>query len=48
MAELTIWLDQYDYVPRGFQITRAADCVVVRVEFSDESLAGTFEREFAR
>ena len=48
IAELHFWLDQYDQVPRSFEITRAGGCVLVRVEFEDESLAEVFEREFAR
>jgi outer membrane lipoprotein-sorting protein len=48
IAELRIWLDQYDCAPRGFEITRAGGCVVVRVEFSEEGMAKAFEREFAR
>jgi hypothetical protein len=48
IAELHLWLDQYDCVPRRFEITRAGGCVVVRVEFADDAMAEAFEREFAR
>jgi hypothetical protein len=48
VAELHLWLDQYDCVPRSFEITRAGGCVVVRVEFADDAMAEAFEREFAR
>ena len=48
IAELQLWLDQYDCVPRRFEITRAGGCVVVRVEFADDAMAEAFEREFAR
>ena len=49
IAELHLWLDQYDQVPRRFEITRVGGCVLVRVEFEDDSsLAEVFEREFAR
>ena len=48
IAALHLWLDQYDCVPRRFEIMRACGCVVVRVEFEDDTLAEAFEREFAR
>ena len=48
IAELHLWLEQYHCVPRRFEITRAGGCVVVRVEFEDDTLAEAFEREFAR
>jgi hypothetical protein len=48
IAELRIWLDQYDCAPRWFEITRAGGCVLLRVEFEDDALAEAFEREFER
>jgi len=49
MAELRIWLDQNNYVPQDFAITKLpTGALLVRVAFSDDNMAAAFEREFAR
>ena len=49
MAELRVWLDHNDYVPLSFEIRKLPSGEIwVRIEFSDDTIAETFEREFAR
>ena len=49
MAELRIWLDHNDCVPLSFDIRRLpTGALRIRVEFSDDTLAEAFQREFSR
>ena len=49
MAELRIWLDHNDCVPLSFDIRRLpTGALHIQVEFSDDTLAEAFQREFAR
>ena len=49
MAELRIRLDHNDCVPLSFDIRRLpTGALRIRVEFSDDTLAEGFQREFAR
>ena len=49
MAELRIWLDHNDCVPLRFDIRRLpTGALRIGVQFSDDTLAEAFQREFAR
>ena len=49
MAELRVWLDHNDCVPLSFEIRKLPSGEIwVRIEFNDDTIAETFEREFAR
>jgi hypothetical protein len=49
LAELRIWLDQYECVPLSSEITKTAiGGLLVRVEFNDAAMAEGFQREFGR
>jgi hypothetical protein len=49
MAELRIWLDHNDCVPLNFEIQKLpTGGLRVQVEFTDDTTAEAFQREFAR
>jgi hypothetical protein len=49
MGEPRVWLDHNDCVPLSFEIRKLPSGEIwVRIEFNDDTIAETFEREFAR